>query len=435
MLTALLAFPSLSNKVLLTAKLPLSPSTFRFPTPDSTGFWVFGIMMSNAESLHGYDFDPRRNQFEYAARASWPMQASNMIPSHAADMAIHYQRSTTPVPLQTNAQSFQQTVNYQNDPNLMRDWHQMTSHSLSAPSYALDTSAYAQPIYDTYGMPLQTSPTDYIPSAGNLNAGMETNLDGSGLQMDGSYLGLPNQMNHIGDISYNWQDFSSGLMGFSTTHGLADLNSSHQAFSANSPTDTYLEVRSLTSSSSENGWVGIDYVPTHVGPTIFNAEQALHPRTSSNSSSDAEKQSRRSWGSYVEVPNAINSPGTDSAGDFDFPHEHSHHYDQQRQSPPAVITTALVQPIAIKKPTSPQRSSASTSPVARRQSRKNSIMKPPKAIARRPSQTNKNDSEKRIGRRRGPLKPDQRKQASEIRKLGACLRCRFLKKTVSVPYS
>ncbi|KAI5298116.1 hypothetical protein KEM55_003794 [Ascosphaera atra] len=36
---------------------------------------------------------------------------------------------------------------------------------------------------------------------------------------------------------------------------------------------------------------------------------------------------------------------------------------------------------------------------------------------------------KRVGKRTGPLKPDQRKQASEIRKLRACLRCKFLKKT------
>lgn len=34
-----------------------------------------------------------------------------------------------------------------------------------------------------------------------------------------------------------------------------------------------------------------------------------------------------------------------------------------------------------------------------------------------------------MGRRRGPLLPEQRKQASEIRKLRACLRCKFLKKT------
>lgn len=36
---------------------------------------------------------------------------------------------------------------------------------------------------------------------------------------------------------------------------------------------------------------------------------------------------------------------------------------------------------------------------------------------------------RKVGRRRGPLQPDQRKRASEIRKVRACLRCRFLKKT------
>ncbi|KAF2860661.1 hypothetical protein K470DRAFT_216741 [Piedraia hortae CBS 480.64] len=36
---------------------------------------------------------------------------------------------------------------------------------------------------------------------------------------------------------------------------------------------------------------------------------------------------------------------------------------------------------------------------------------------------------KSVGRRRGPLRPEQRLQAHEIRKMRACLRCRFLKKT------
>jgi hypothetical protein len=37
--------------------------------------------------------------------------------------------------------------------------------------------------------------------------------------------------------------------------------------------------------------------------------------------------------------------------------------------------------------------------------------------------------EQRVRRRKGPLKPEQRQQAREIRKLRACLRCKFLKKT------
>lgn len=38
-------------------------------------------------------------------------------------------------------------------------------------------------------------------------------------------------------------------------------------------------------------------------------------------------------------------------------------------------------------------------------------------------------SDRRIGRRSGPLRPDQREQARETRKVRACLRCKFLKKT------
>jgi hypothetical protein len=39
-------------------------------------------------------------------------------------------------------------------------------------------------------------------------------------------------------------------------------------------------------------------------------------------------------------------------------------------------------------------------------------------------------TERPVVRRKGPLRPDQRREASEIRKLRACLRCKFLKKTV-----
>ncbi|KAK5048209.1 hypothetical protein LTR84_005879 [Exophiala bonariae] len=45
------------------------------------------------------------------------------------------------------------------------------------------------------------------------------------------------------------------------------------------------------------------------------------------------------------------------------------------------------------------------------------------------ARTDKATDVKRVGRRKGPLRPDQRQQAREIRKLRACLRCKFLKKT------
>lgn len=76
-------------------------------------------------------------------------------------------------------------------------------------------------------------------------------------------------------------------------------------------------------------------------------------------------------------------------------------------------------------------SSAVISPPARR--RKSPVgAKPAKSIVKKtPVHTTKKDAtgERRVGRRRGPLGRDQREQVHEIRKLRACLRCKFLKKT------
>ena len=350
------------------------------------------------------------------------MQNSDLNPPHNTNMGVNYQRSTTPILLQNDAQLFSQTINHHTPAAIRGDW------SMAPPGYSLDTSIYPQPTYETYGIPFQTtSPIDYLPAPTGLNDNVEVNLDAS--LLDDSYLNLPPQMS--GGMPFNWHDFPNDLLsGFnpSLTHGAPDLLASQQTFSEGSPSDNYLEVRSLTSSSSDNGWAAIDYVPTQV-ETLFNPEQTLHPRTLSDSSlSDMEHLPRNSWESYVEVPNAATSPETDSAGESEFYHVHSHSYDLERPSPPAAVTTAIVQPIAIRRTSSPHRSP--TSPIARRQSRKSSVMKAAKPIARRTSQNTRNDSEKRVGRRRGPLKPDQRRQAGEIRKLGACLRCRFLKKTV-----
>ena len=384
-------------------------------------------MMANPEGFHAFDFNSRRNQFDYAPRGSWPMQNSDMNPSHNPNMGVNYQRSTTPILLQSDAQIFPQTVNHHAPAAIRGDWH-MTPDALST-GYALDTSSmYPQQSYETYGIPFQTtSPIEFMPSSTGLNTNIEGSLEAS--LLDESYHLLPNQI--TGGMSFNWQDLPNDLLsGFNpslSTHGASDALASQQTYSEGSPSDNYLEVRSLTSSSSDNGWAAIDYVTPQVG-AIFNPEQTLHPRTFSDSSlSDMEHLPRTSFGSY-EVLNAATSPETDSAGESDFYIVNSRPYELERLSPPEVVNTALVQPIAIRRTSSPHRSSAS--PIARRQSRKNSVMKATKPIARRTSQNTRNDTEKRVGRRKGPLKPDQRRQAGEIRKLGACLRCRFLKKTV-----
>lgn len=60
----------------------------------------------------------------------------------------------------------------------------------------------------------------------------------------------------------------------------------------------------------------------------------------------------------------------------------------------------------------------------------------PKTLVRKPStpSSKKKDGlgDKKVGKRTGPLPPEKRKQAGEIRKCKACLRCKFLKKTCDV---
>lgn len=141
------------------------------------------------------------------------------------------------------------------------------------------------------------------------------------------------------------------------------------------------------------------------------------------------------------ISNPINSPTSDLNFEsaFSMPRRVSYdHTSHGSRSPTAVSPVAIVRPIPVpsKKSTSPTRSAgsqaSSSSPPSRKPSRKSPIAaKTAETKIRKQSQAGKPEGEKRVGKRKGPLKPDQRKQASEIRKLRACLRCKFLKKTVS----
>ena len=371
------------------------------------------------DDLAGVDFDSRISQLQYSSRVSWPLPTDE-------DMARSrgMKRSTTPI--QTTGHGFQSATNQQSPP-FMSDW-QMSQASAQM-GYSLDTQTFPQQYTENYGFPFQTSPNEFI-SGPQLDAR---------LHMDSSYIPMSNQ---VEAISFNWHDFPDGIIGFPAASGLSDM--SILAQSQSSPTDTFLEVRSL--SSSDNGLIPIDhprgsldsYQEPQIG-AIFNPGQTLHNRTCSESSySDVELQSPNSWVSFVEVPNALSSPETECYGDVEFQHIHNHQCedDFEQLHSPMVVTSSVVQPITIKQSSSPQTSPISqrpNSPPGRRQSRKSPTTKAAKPMIRRPSQTVNKDPEKRVGRRKGPLRPDQRKQAHEIRKLGACLRCKFLKKTVSVP--
>lgn len=353
-------------------------------------------------------------------------------------------RSTTPL----QSQAYQHSMNHvpQQQPQahaFIPDW-QLPQQPTAHLAYPLDASfgrntGYSQQYTESYAMPYQTSPTDYVSTQGQYN---------SSLPLDASYLPLTNQLDN--SMPFEYRDFSNDLLAYPVSNGLPDMSLPLQNLST-SPTDTALEVRSL--SSSDNGWTSVDYQhPSLDGSyqdpqmgAIFNPEETLHGRTFSDSSySDVERQSRHSWGSgYIDIPqHAIGSPGSDPGDSSGL--EHSPYLSNHPNSPvikqeehptrPAVVTPSLAKPLRIKTSSSPQRSPTSTgrvSPPGRRQSKKTPSGKAAKPTIRRQSQIVKVETEKRVGRRKGPLRPEQRKQASEIRKLGACIRCKFLKKTVS----
>lgn len=394
----------------------------------------------SGDGLAGFDFDQSGLPYPYTSRVSWPItipadpNASRSAPHHQSantNPSNIMKRSTTP--LQSLTQAYEQPLSQSQ--SYIPDWRLQQPQAQQF-AYPLDTYTQQFGADAGYAMPYQTSPTDYVPQ----------------MQYDSStYLPIAGQMD--GSITFDWQDMSNDLMNYPMSNGLQNMNLPHQNL-PNSPTDTSLEVRSL--SSSDNGWNSVEHYhqtldgsfqDLHTG-NIFNPEQTLHGRTLSDSSySDVERQSRQSWGSYVNLPpHAIGSPSSDhsaSLSEIEFHHDHTDllvgsppiKQEQEQQTRSTIVTSSVGKPIRIKTSSSPQRSPTSTgriSPPGRRQPvKKNSNSKATKPTIRRQPQAPKVDTEKRVGRRKGPLRPEQRKQACEIRKLGACIRCKFLKKTVS----
>lgn len=378
----------------------------------------------SADQFVGFDYDPQDVHYSYPSRVSWPIPVDQNASRSALQQSTNLKRSTSP--LEAISTAYHQPLERQ-PPSLIPQWP-IPPASNPQLAYSLD-GAYPQQFAGDYSIPYQSSPTEIMPTQSQLDPGM---------QIDGPYL-------PIGSMSLNWQTPYNDLVdNYSNANGLPNVNLPQQSLAEQSPTETYLEVRSLTDTSSE-GWVGVDYssyqslehLPDIQVESISNPEQTLHPRTFSDSSySDVEQGSQRSFSSYDIVPNALSSPGSDSYCDMDFYNPPYEFEDSIKPNDSPILMSNVAKPTGIQKSISPQNSPVSigrSSSSSRRPPRKPNL-KSSKSINRRSHQQPKITSEapgRRVGGRRGPLRPEQRKQACEIRKLGACLRCKFLKKTVS----
>ncbi|KAJ9151366.1 C6 finger domain-containing protein [Pleurostoma richardsiae] len=366
-----------------------------------------------------------------AASASSPEE-------HQAQSPTTHFSSAASSPHQQQLSPFQ-TAAPPNPSAMLADW---SFPPQQAPQQTQDMSQFIQDSalisFNPFAANMQPSPLDYLPAT--TQAALEASL-----QMEPTFSMSPvdettQQAMQWGMGMANWQDFETAMQ--YQPDGLPRMGS----MGSNSPTGTYLEVLSLNS-GSDNGWATVDvYRPSYdsfpqsqqtPSAAIFNPGQTLHLRTSSDSS-QSEGNSLE-FGSYEEVPFPLSPFSGESDTYVDttshrncFAGENHHHHSHEGVSP----TTTTVAPVPIKATPSSRGSAsgsgASASPPARRSSgpRKSPISKPTKSVIRRTSTGKKEGTgEKKVGRRRGPLLPEQRKQASEIRKLRACLRCKFLKKT------
>lgn len=290
--------------------------------------------------------------------------------------------------------------------------------------------------FNAFPSAFHPSPLDYLPPATQaaLQANFLESTFNSMSSMDETAQAVP--WGSAGMES--WQDLQHTLQ----MDGLPSVGSS-------SPTGTYLEVLSLPSSSGD-GWAMVEWGHQHLdqqmqqaqaqNAAIFNPSQTLHLRTNSNSSEDANSMDFGSFEEVAPFPFSPFSPESDGCQDSNS-HRNCFSADGHGHSHGTVSPTDAVPPVPIKAEPCSRHSPGSGVPSAsppsvipsRRNSgpRKSPIAKTTNKPVVRRIFTNRKDGsvEKKVGRRKGPLLPEQRKQASEIRKLRACLRCKFLKKT------
>ncbi|KAK6066584.1 hypothetical protein SCUP234_12014 [Seiridium cupressi] len=425
-------------------------------------------------------FDHQRNRYPYATTqttanpilmaparpppGAWPMpidmasgpnHPNSTTVSSPSDSQHSQPQSHSPSPIQQSASPLQQSPTFPNvahvhSPALLTDWT-LLQHQQQHPANH-DISQFIQENtlipFNPFQANFQTNAIGYLPTT------TQAPMDHLSVQAFNGMSPIDDahamQQNWEGMGMANWQDFGASLQ--FPADGLPRFGS----LGSQSPTGTYLEVLSL--GSSDNGWNQVDMYQNydqyqHVqaqaqaqaqNAAIFNPSQTLHLRTNSDASHSDGSQPLDLSSSYEEIPPFNYSPFSPGSDTYSDPSSHRNcfhgetHHHHETISPAAAVAPMPIKSTASSPSSSKSSGSGSgvvspTQPTVRRSSgpRKSPIAKSTsKSVTRRTSNGKKDGTvEKKVGRRKGPLLPEQRKQASEIRKLRACLRCKFLKKT------
>jgi hypothetical protein len=446
----------------------------------------------NSEALLAFDttqYDPNSNRLTYLPTATtWPLPVDNTTQnmSHPSNTnaeqlrrsnsttATSPEAATTTAPLQTSGLEFHQAL----DPSATlltstAGWQQYSQlNQQHQSSYIQDGTIDTSAFNPAFAGSLQSSPIDFSLH----QAAMNTTLS---MDAASNFIPVTTGIESMNELAFTYGDLQNQLLNYpvnadATAAATATGDFAAPSVGGSSPGETWLESRSL--SSSDNGWTSIEWPPQsrrsidtysdHSNVIIFNPTQTLHIRTDSNSSQESGEvpRSAHSFSSYEDGVFPMGSPQSESHLDFTQIHNvdnmgaqylyhdcssHASHSSHHSPVQGTVSPVAISEPVPIKpapsgfplsSSASPTSSGANSPPLRRKPSptgKKSTspitskLDKVAKTIKKTPSHSTKKDNlvEKKVGRRRGPLRPEQRQQAHEIRKLRACLRCKFLKKT------
>jgi hypothetical protein len=312
-------------------------------------------------------------------------------------------------------------------------------------AYNVQDAAHMNSMFN-YGMGLQQSPIEDL---------MPTTQEPLHNSIESSY--MPNFTTMDNANNFQFQQFNDLLSMPYQIPAMSAAEYNAASVASHSPNSEWLS-RSLSQGSdhSNNSWVLVDQSQNNrnsFGPysdasnigTVSPQSLNLHIRTDSSStqeSSDGPPLSAHSHDSWQMWP---------ISPEPEVHHDHtncnSHHssphglplpspYEENLSYPASAAVSPIPAPsqaVVISSPTSSSTSPVSSTAGSPKTKRRNSPITPAgittKVIVKKAApKTGKEKPEKKVGRRKGPLRPEQRQQAHEIRKLRACLRCKFLKK-------
>jgi hypothetical protein len=356
------------------------------------------------------------------------LQLTGFTTDAQQDLQIRTSLASTQPPLQSADLTLQQAI------NASATMLQSSPFAFNIPaSQTFNTSsqmAFASP----YDMPLHSSPTqEFIPTT---QSQMQSNLESFIMNTTIPHMApiesmtspAPNFTNQelFQMVDDSWQ---TSVMPMNTAYVNAHMTQ-HTPESQG-----FLGPRSFSNhSESDNSWILIDSgrqsLDDYSDSSNVVSPQILHVRADSNSSDNIpSNQSVHSFDDHEIFPI---SPEPES--------QIHTSYNSSRNSPDHGLPSVPIQSIPVapaSSPAGPLSHSPSSSPPSGSSPKSKQRKTSPSSVTHKTISKKKttsagaakgDKSEKRIGRRRGPLKPEQRQSAHEIRKLRACLRCKFLKK-------